>query len=77
MEKERNPPETVEEALDCFWVDRSNAGHVPKLSEYKLVLNWVEGGRTPPITYDRIREPALVLFPAGSVLATMAALESP
>jgi hypothetical protein len=77
MKKERNPPETVEEALDCFWVDRSNAGHVPKLSEYKLVLNWVEGGRTPPITYDRIRELALVLFPVGSVLTTMAALESP
>jgi 2-methylisocitrate lyase-like PEP mutase family enzyme len=66
---------------DLLWVEAPTTteqiDHIAnELGEYKLVLNWVEGGRTPPITYDRIRELgfALVLFPIGSALATMAAL---
>ncbi len=42
----------------------------------KVLLNWLEGGRTPPINSDRIKELgyALVLFPIGSVLTVTAAL---
>jgi 2,3-dimethylmalate lyase len=66
---------------DLLWVEAPTSTDeidriVNELGEYKLVLNWAEGGRTPPIPYDRIRKLgfALVLFPIGSILATMAAL---
>jgi 2-methylisocitrate lyase-like PEP mutase family enzyme len=66
---------------DLLWVEAPTTTEqinqiANKLAEHQLVLNWAEGGLTPPIPYDRIRELgfALVLFPIGSVLATMAAL---
>lgn len=41
-----------------------------------LVLNWAEGGRTPPIPLARIAELgfALVLFPIGTLLAATAGI---
>jgi 2,3-dimethylmalate lyase len=46
------------------------------LGDHPVLLNWAEGGRTPPIDIDRIRALgfALVIFPIGSVLAMTAAL---
>ena len=46
------------------------------LADHTVLLNWVEGGRTPPIGIDRIHALgfALVIFPIGSVLVTMSAL---
>ena len=43
-----------------------------------LVLNWAEGGRTPPIPLPRIAELgfALVLFPIGTLLAATAGMRS-
>lgn len=48
-----------------------------ELSGYKVLLNWLEHGKTPPISFSRIKELgfSLVLFPIGSVLATMAGLQ--
>ena len=43
-----------------------------------LVLNWAEGGRTPPIPLERITELgfALVLFPIGTLLAATAGMRA-
>jgi 2-methylisocitrate lyase-like PEP mutase family enzyme len=66
---------------DLLWVEAPNTeAEIEKIATaldgHTLLLNWLEGGRTPPIGIDRIRELgfALVLFPIGSVLAMMAGL---
>ena len=43
-----------------------------------LVFNWAEGGRTPPLTLDRIAELgfSLVLFPIGTLLAATAGIRA-
>ncbi len=43
-----------------------------------LVFNWAEGGRTPPISLDRIAELgfSLVLYPIGTLLAATAGIRS-
>jgi 2,3-dimethylmalate lyase len=43
-----------------------------------LVFNWAEGGRTPPISLERIAELgfSLVLFPIGTLLAATAGIRS-
>ena len=43
-----------------------------------LVFNWAEGGRTPPITLDRIGELgfSLVLYPIGTLLAATAGIRA-
>ncbi len=42
-----------------------------------LVFNWAEGGRTPPLPLDRIRELgySLVLYPIATLLAATAAVQ--
>jgi 2-methylisocitrate lyase-like PEP mutase family enzyme len=46
--------------------------------EMPLVFNWIEGGRTPPLSLQRIAELgfALVLFPIGALLAATAGVRS-
>ncbi|BBG02450.1 MULTISPECIES: isocitrate lyase/PEP mutase family protein [Pseudonocardia] len=46
------------------------------LQGHKLVFNWAEGGRTPPLSLERLAELgfALVLFPIGTLLAATAAM---
>jgi 2-methylisocitrate lyase-like PEP mutase family enzyme len=43
-----------------------------------LVFNWAEGGRTPPLSLDRITELgfSLVIYPIGTLLAATAAIRS-
>ena len=43
-----------------------------------LVFNWAEGGRTPPLSLERITELgfALVLFPIGTLRAATAGIRS-
>ena len=43
-----------------------------------LVFNWAEGGRTPPLSLDRITELgfALVIYPIGTLLAATAGIRS-
>jgi carboxyvinyl-carboxyphosphonate phosphorylmutase len=43
-----------------------------------LVFNWVEGGRTPPMSLERIAELgfAMVLFPIGTMLAATAGIRA-
>ena len=43
-----------------------------------LVFNWAEGGRTPPLSLDRMAELgfALVLYPIGTLLAATAGIRS-
>ncbi|MCP2252994.1 carboxyvinyl-carboxyphosphonate phosphorylmutase [Prauserella aidingensis] len=43
-----------------------------------LVFNWAEGGRTPPLSLDRIGELgfSLVIFPIGTLLAATAGMRS-
>jgi 2,3-dimethylmalate lyase len=43
-----------------------------------LVFNWAEGGRTPPLSLDRIAELgfSLVLFPIGTLLAATAGIRT-
>lgn len=42
-----------------------------------LVFNWAEGGRTPPLSYDRIRELgySVVLYPIATLLAATTAVQ--
>ena len=43
-----------------------------------LVFNWAEGGRTPPLTMDRMAELgfSLVIYPIGTLLAATAGMRS-
>jgi 2-methylisocitrate lyase-like PEP mutase family enzyme len=43
-----------------------------------LVFNWAEGGRTPPLPLERIRELgfALVIYPIGTLLAATAGIRA-
>ena len=43
-----------------------------------LVFNWAEGGRTPPLSMDRMAELgfALVIYPIGTLLAATAGIRS-
>ncbi len=57
---------------DIATIRRELAGVAP------LVFNWAEGGRTPPISLERIAELgfSLVLFPIGTLLAATAGIRS-
>ncbi|HEX2848989.1 MAG TPA: isocitrate lyase/PEP mutase family protein [Acidimicrobiales bacterium] len=46
-----------------------------ELDDVPLLFNWAEGGKTPPLPLDRIRELgfAIVIFPVGLLLATVQA----
>jgi carboxyvinyl-carboxyphosphonate phosphorylmutase len=57
---------------DISRVARELAGVAP------LVFNWAEGGRTPPLSLDRIAELgfSLVLFPIGTLLAATAGVRA-
>jgi 2-methylisocitrate lyase-like PEP mutase family enzyme len=48
-----------------------------ELADVPLLFNWVEGGRTPPLPYERLAELgyALVIFPIGALLAATAAIQ--
>lgn len=48
------------------------------LSDVPLLFNWAEGGRTPPLPLERLRELgfAIVIFPISTVLAATAAMRS-
>jgi 2,3-dimethylmalate lyase len=41
-----------------------------------LLFNWAEGGKTPPVTYDRLRELGfrIVIFPISTLLAATRAI---
>lgn len=47
-----------------------------ELAGTPLLFNWVEGGKTPPLPYDRLRELgfAIVIFPVTTLLAATAAI---
>ncbi|PVZ05874.1 isocitrate lyase/PEP mutase family protein [Actinomycetospora cinnamomea] len=49
-----------------------------ELSGHTLLFNWAEGGRTPPLSLDRLAEMgfALVLFPVSTLLAADTAMRS-
>jgi 2-methylisocitrate lyase-like PEP mutase family enzyme len=49
-----------------------------EFSGVPLLFNWVEGGRTPPVSLGRLRELgfSLVIFPIGALLSATAALRS-
>jgi 2-methylisocitrate lyase-like PEP mutase family enzyme len=48
------------------------------LAGHRLLFNWAEGGRTPPLSLDRLAEMgfALVLFPVSTLLAADTAMRS-
>ncbi len=43
-----------------------------------LLFNWAEGGKTPPLSYDRIAELgfSMVIYPIGALLAATAGIRS-
>jgi 2,3-dimethylmalate lyase len=47
-----------------------------KLADVPLLFNWVEGGKTPAIPYDRLRELgfAIVIFPLTTLLTAMTSM---
>lgn len=57
---------------DIATVARELAGVAP------LVFNWAEGGRTPPLSLERIAELgfSLVIYPIGTLLAATAGIHS-
>jgi 2,3-dimethylmalate lyase len=48
-----------------------------KLRGYPLVFNWAEGGKTPPLSYDRIAALGfkLIICPISTLLAATAAIQ--
>ena len=44
--------------------------------EVPLLFNWAEGGKTPPVTYDRLRELGfrIIIFPISTLLAATRAI---
>lgn len=48
-----------------------------ELAGTQLVFNWVDGGKTPPLTYDRIAELgyAAIIVPIGPLLAASTAVQ--
>ncbi|MPY95044.1 MAG: carboxyvinyl-carboxyphosphonate phosphorylmutase [Acidimicrobiia bacterium] len=49
-----------------------------ELADVPLLFNWAEGGRTPPLPHDRLRELgyALVIMPLSTLLAATTAMRS-
>ena len=47
-----------------------------RLRGYPLLFNWVEGGKTPPLTYERIEQLGfkLIICPLSTLLAATAAM---
>lgn len=48
-----------------------------ELADIPLVFNWVEGGKTPPLSYDRLAELGykLIIMPVGTLLAATQAMQ--
>lgn len=46
------------------------------LGDVPLLFNWAEGGKTPPVAYERIRDLGfrIVIFPLSTLLTTVAAV---
>lgn len=46
------------------------------LSDMPLLFNWAEGGKTPPVPYDRLRELgfAIVIYPLSTLLTATTAI---
>jgi 2-methylisocitrate lyase-like PEP mutase family enzyme len=46
------------------------------LSDVPLLFNWAEGGKTPPIPYERLRQLgfAIVIFPISTLLTAVASI---
>jgi 2,3-dimethylmalate lyase len=66
---------------DVLWVEAPTTEREvekisSKLRDHTVLLNWLEGGRTPAMSIERMKELgfALVLFPIGSVLVMLSAL---
>lgn len=58
--------------------DEGELEHVAsELSDIPLVFNWAEGGKTPPLTIDRITELgfAMVIMPISTLLAATKAMQ--
>lgn len=49
-----------------------------ELAGIPLLFNWVEGGKTPPLAHDRLRELGykIVIMPIGAVLAATRAIQT-
>ena len=49
-----------------------------QLAGTPLLFNWVEGGRTPPVAYDRLRELgfSILIFPVTTLLTATAAVRT-
>jgi carboxyvinyl-carboxyphosphonate phosphorylmutase len=49
-----------------------------ELDDVPLLFNWAEGGKTPPLPYDRLRELgfAIVIFPIGTLLVATASIRA-
>ena len=47
-----------------------------RLADIPLLFNWAEGGKTPPIGYQRLRELGfrIIIFPIGALLAATRAI---
>ena len=66
---------------DVLFVEAPQTEHeietiATELSGVPLLFNWAEGGKTPPLPYERIRELGfrIVIFPLSCLLATVAAV---
>ena len=63
---------------DVLFVEAAASEHdvetiAAELHDMPLLFNWVEGGKTPPVPYDRLRELgfAIVIFPISTLLVAV------
>src|SRR4029077_6778168 len=62
--------------IEAVVSDAEAAAASEAFPDVPLLFNWAEGGKTPPISLDRLRELGyrIVIFPIGTLLAATAAI---
>jgi len=72
----------VEAGADVLFVEALQGGHevervAREFAGVPLLFNWVEGGKTPPLTYDEIAALgfAIIITPIGTLLSATAAMQ--
>jgi 2-methylisocitrate lyase-like PEP mutase family enzyme len=62
--------------IEAVVSDAEAAAASEAIPDVPLLFNWAEGGKTPPISLDRLRELGyrIVIFPIGTLLAATAAI---
>ena len=72
----------VEAGADALFIEALEDHHdieviAERFRDIPLLFNWVEGGKTPPLTYQEVADLgfAMIIMPVGTLLAATAAMQ--